>query len=63
MWFSRSGEEVPMAGERGKGPAAEGEPAGRAAQEAGGAADQDRETSRRPGGEAETETREEQGRL
>ena len=52
-----------MAGERGKGLAAEGEPAGRAAQEAGGAADQDRETTRRPGGEAETETREEQGRL
>lgn len=52
-----------MAGERGKGPAAEGEPAGRAAQEAGGAADQDRETSHCPGGEAETKTREEQGGL
>lgn len=50
-----------MAGEGGEGPPTEGEPAGGAQEEAGGAEAKDRETPNSAGGEAKTETREEQG--
>lgn len=51
-----------MAGEGGEGTAAEGAAAGGASQETGGAEDQSRETSIRPGGETEAETGEEQSK-
>lgn len=56
-----SGEEGPVAGERGQGPTSEGKPAGGPPEEAGGAEAEGREASRSAGGEAETKTREEQG--
>lgn len=56
-----SGEEGPVAGEGGQGPASEGKPAGGPPEEAGGAEAEGREASRSAGGEAETETRKEQG--
>lgn len=56
-----SGKESPVAGEGGEGPSSEGESAGGAEEKTGGAAAEGRETSITAGGEAETETREEQG--
>lgn len=56
-----SGQEGSVAGEGGEGPASEGEPAGGPQEEAGGAAAQGGETPSSAGGEAEAETREEQG--
>lgn len=52
-----------MAGEGGEGATSKGEPAGGPQEEAGGAEAEGRETSSAAGGEAETETRKEQGEV